>query len=465
MAFKFFGSPPSFYDFSRPRQGLALPQRPTAEDLLDPLSYPDYPEAPERLTRGRDLDKGDRRALTMQIIANLAQAFASSGTRTNRWGTPQSLGGALAEAASANLGAEQEALARANEMRRSDYERKRQDAERRASAQEQRAKRANERSQIESMLAVGDKAIEAAGGADADPAFATKVFSLMRERNASALNAALDEAHHRRLMREKYKLDPEDPMALEAYKRKQELQGKVEEFNALDPLKDADELADYEAKKQIDQRYPTPREPDRARMWFDPTSGQIINLDAGTASAPIGGYEPRPRSGQQFDDVEKEAMNAADKAQADYDRSPYKPRYQSKNPRMPGYTTDPRLLGKDVPFDWEASYRAAERTRRKIANEKAAQADPSTGGRGAPPVVSPTATGVQSPKGAPVGMGGGLVNPAEVKRRAEIERKVAAVAAKVGAMSDEQKKMLRKKAATMTVEQMVAEIMRRRGGG
>lgn len=463
MAFNFFGLPPSFYDFSRPRQSLGLPERPSIDDLMDPLAYPQYPEEPELLARGRQLGKDERRQLTMQMLANVAQALS---------GAQGDLGGRLGAVASANIGAEQEAVGRANETSQQEYRRKYQRAERDASSRMERAKREQDRSQIESMLAVGDKAIELAGGAEADPAFATKVFSLMRERNASALNSALNEAVQRRTMREKYKLDPEDPLALEAYRRKQALDEKVEEFNALDPLKDADELDDYEQKKIIDRRYPAPREPQRDRMWFDPTSAQIINLDSGQVSAPVSGYVPRPRSGGDiFDEVEEMAWTAAQRDRAEFEKDNNRPRYQAKNPAQPGYLNpkakgfNPLLIGKLVPFNLEASYRAHERARRKIANEKAAQADPSSGNRGAAPATSPQAKGVQSPKGAPVGMGGGLVNPAEVKRRAVVERKVAAAEAKLGPMSKEQKTLARKKLETMTVEEFVAEAMRRRGGG
>lgn len=387
-----------FYDFTQSRQGLSLPKRPEIDDLLDPEIYPEYPDYPELLTRSRDLDKGGKRQLTMAMLANIAQAL--SGGQGN-------LGGRLAAAASANIGTEQDFMAQANERQERDYQRKVREADRQASSRAQQGKRSQDRAQIESMLAVGDKAIELAGGADADPKFATKVFSLMRERNASALNAALDEAVQRRTMREEHGLDPDDPMELDAYKRKQELEGKVEEFNTLDPLRSASETKQHATNRIFDLAHPTPREPSRDRLWFDATSGQIINLDSGQASQPIGDYTPRPRSGGMFDDVEKEAMDAANRARNEYDSSGTRPLYQNRNSRLPGYTQDPRLLGTPVPFDYEATYRANERIYRKIANEKAAQADPSTGRRGAAPVTTPTARGVQSPAGAPVGMGGG----------------------------------------------------------
>lgn len=450
MAFRPYGG----FSFSSTMPGLSGPRRPSIEDLLDPLADPEYPEEPEPINRARGLSKDQRSQLTMELLANLAMAMSASGEGR--------LGSGLARAAAANLGAEQNAVGRANEERQVEYRRKYQQAEKEASAWQAGAKRKQESSQIESMLAVGDKAIEMVGGAEADPKFAAKVYSLMQERNASALQAMLDQAPARRKAREAG-YDPDDPVGMEEWKTERDLAGKKREMEELDPLKSERELEDYEAKKKIDRRYPAPREPQRDRMWFDPTSGQVINLDQGTAGQPVGGYEPRPRSGNDFDDVEREAMDAANRAQTQYDRGAFKPVYQNANPKRPHFTRDPNQVGQDVPFNWESSYRANERTLRKLSGEKAAKADPSTGQRGAAPVVSPDRKGVQSPKGAPVGMGGGIVKTLTAKP--DVERKVSSVESKVGPLTDAQKALLRKKLATMTVDQAVKEIQRRRGGG
>lgn len=444
-----------FWNLQRPR--YSGPARPGLDDLLDPYEEPVYPEEPTPIRRIRDLQGPERRQFTMQTLANIAAALGGS--------RPGYLGSGLAEAAQANLGAERETIDLANERQGQEYRRSYQLAQQKASEAEQKAGREQKRTSIENMLALGDQAIEAAGGADADPAFAARVYSFMRERNTSALQGALKEAGERRRMREKYNLDPEDPLALEAYNSRRELDAKVEEENRLGPIRTKRELEEYEEKQKIERRYPAPREPQRDRMWFDPTSGQIINLDRGTAGQPIGGYVPRPRSGQVLDEVEQEAWDAAKREEARYMSDPRRPIYQNRNPRMPGYTQDPALVGKDVPFDVETAYRSNARTLRKLAQEKEAEADPSSGNRG--PAPKPQGQGVQAPKGAPVGLGGSPgKGQSDPRKAAEVERKVASVQAIVKTpLTEEQKKFLRQNAGTMSVPQMVARINQMRQGG
>lgn len=445
-----------FWGLQRPR--YSGPTRPGLDDLLDPFEEPVYPEEPSPVTSLRGLGGADRRQFTMQALANFASALGGS--------RPGYLGSGIADAAQANVGAERETLALANDRQAQEYRHSYQLAQQKASEAEQRAGREQKRTSIENMLALGDQAIEAAGGADADPAFAARVYSFMRERNTSAIQGALKEAGERRRKREKYGLDPEDPLALEAYNSRKALEAKKAEEEALGPIRSARELADYEEKQKIERRYPAPREPQRDRMWFDPTSGQIINLDQGTAGQPIGGYVPRPRSGQILDEVEQEAWDAAKREETRYMSDPRRPIYQNRNPRMPGFTRDPALVGKDVPFDVETAYRSNARTLRKLAQEKEAGADPSSGNRGAAP--QPQGKGVQAPKGAPVGLGGspGQQGQPDPGKAAEAERKVASVQAIVKTpLTEEQKKFLRQNAGTMSVPQMVARINQMRQGG
>jgi len=429
--------------------------RPSLEDLLDPYAEPEYPEEPARITRGQDLSKQDRRGLTMEMLANIASSISG----------PQGyLGSRLAQSAQANLGAEQGAIGRANEAAQQDYRRRYQKAQQASSEAEQRAGREQKRVSIESMLTLGDQAIEAAGGPEADPAFASRVYGFMRERNASALQGAVKEGSERRTMREKYKVDPDDSAAMESFKSKRELDAKMAEETAIGGIRQERAVSTHKQERDYDLAHPLPREPrepQRDRVWFDPTSGQIINLDTGQAGPPLGGYTPRPRSGGIMDEVEQEAWDAAQRERGQFENSPRRPIYQNRNPRMPGFTPDAGLIGKPVPFDVESAYRANERTMRKLLHEKEAAADPSTGVRGPAPSGG---KGIQAPKGAPVGVGGlPTLKPAP---KPEIERKVAAVAAQIGGMTEQQKKLVRQKlAGGMTPDQVVAEIKRRRGGG
>lgn len=455
-----------------PRSRYSGPARPGLDDLLDPFEEPVYPEEPTPIRRIRDLQGPERRQFTMQTLANIASALGGS-----RQGY---LGSGLAEAAQASLGAERETIDLANERQGQEYRRSYQLAQQRASEAEQKAEREQKRTSIENMLALGDQAIEAAGGADADPTFAARVYSFMRERNTSALQGALKEAGERRRMREKYNLDPGDPLAMEAYNSRRELDAKVEEENRLGPIRTKRELEEYEEKQKIERRYPAPREPQRDRVDIDPQTGQVINMDAvlrqggGQAMVPIPGFTPRPRVEPYFRPDEQEAWETALREEAEYRKSARRPFYQNKNPNMPGFLrdektkqpvpdTDPRL-GKDVPFDVETAYQSRLRQVRKLKQEGEAKADPSGGVRG--PAPNPTGQGVQAPKGAPVGLGGspGKGQP-DPRRAAEVERKVASVQAIVKTpLTEEQKKFLRQNAGTMSVPQMVARINQMRQG-
>lgn len=446
-----------------PRRRYSGAARPSMDDLLDPFEEPEYPEEPSPVTSLRGLGGADRRQFTMQTLANIASALGGS--------RPGYLGSGLAEAAQANVGAERETLDLANERQSQEYRRSYQLAQQKASEAEQRAGREQKRTSIENMMALGDQAIEAAGGADADPAFAARVYSFMRERNTSAIQGALKEAGERRRMREKYGLDPEDSLALEAYNSRRGLDAKVEEEERLGPIKSARELEEYEAKQKIERRYAPPPQPQRDRVDFDPFTGQIVNLDSHQVSAPIPGYTPRPRAGGLMDEVETEAWQAAREEQRRYMSDPRRPVYQNQNPKMPGYLNpkakdyNPALLGKDVPFDVETAFRSNAKTLRKLAQEKEAEADPSGGVRGPAPV--PHGQGVQAPKGAPVGLGGspGQKGQPDPRRAAEVERKVASVQAIVKTpLTEEQKKFLRQNAGALSVPQMVARINQMRQG-
>lgn len=407
---------PLFSYASPSRFGLS---RPSLTDILDPFSGdPEYPDEPAPITRGRQLDKDSKRQLTMQMLATLAQAFAGNGG---------DLGGRLAQAAAMNIGNEQEAVAGSNERGQRSYLEKRQEAERSAKAKQAGAQREQERAQVESAMAVGDKAIEAAGGADADPQFAAKVYGFMRTRNYSALNSALDEGAHRRLMREQYKLDPDDPMALESWKQKRDAQAahdaKLKDAAEVDPILNANDFEKHKRERDYDVQHPLPvhHEPDRDRVWVDPTFG-VINMDAtlraagpGATVASIPGYTPKPRSAQMFDEVEEKALKRVSELRTEYEKNA--PMYhgdrpgddveqKARNRRFPGFTNEQRLWGQPVPFDGESAYRSEEKLLRKLALEKLAKEDPSPGVRGPAPSTSPTAKNVQAPKGAPVGMGG-----------------------------------------------------------
>lgn len=447
-----FGDTPNFLDFeeqgpfgSRLRRfdfqgGLpALPRSsaPSIADLLPPQAEPQYPEAPQPFNSVRDLDKESKKQLFMQQLLQFAGAIGgpSDGYMGNR----------MLAATAANLEGQRAAVEEANRRREEEYLRKRQEAERRAKEAAAAQARAQEEAQVKARLAVGQKAVELAGGEGTDPAFAAQVYGAVRSGDAGTLQKLLDEAPVRRQMRDLYGIDPDDPLgrkaAEERIKSDADIKQKRRELEELGPLKSAAELEEYEQKKQIDRRYPSPQAPTKDNIVFDRERGILVNEDKGTWTKF---EDPLPPARDRLDtELEDKAISRA----------------ASERKR---WNEDWRTNGK--PFDFKAAYTAAlNEMRAAVEAGRAEETSPLTPHRGNP--KPEPGKSIQDPKGAVIGIGGG--KPTTVKPPAppkpEGAGSVAAVEAQIG------KKLT--KAAKEVVERLVAEgkttseIVSMMGGG
>lgn len=409
------GGPPSAV---RPPQGrtLQLPDRPRLADLIKPLLQPDYPLPPSAITSIQQLSPDDRRRVFQSQLANIAAAIGG-GSRTGEVGT------ALAGAVGQNVNEiPQQVIAQANDQQDRNYARDRAIAQEKAARQLALAKQQQEENEARALLAVGDKAIELAGGADADQPFAARVYNAVQTKNASDLQALLKEGPARRAMREVYGIkNPDDPLGIEAFKAKQQQDiqtaGAVDREKQTDPIIRAREIATHQANRNYDLAHPEPKAPERARLAYDQERGLIVNMDTGTA-APIPGVAPRPRNNREFDQIETQAISLAAQDMKSYNENPNTPR--DKN-------------GAKVPFNFMQAYDVHEKQMRQIADRQKAAADPSSPvpGSSTKPVPGP---GLQSPKGAPVGMGGNAGQSDAQKREAAAQAGLKTVESSIGAL-------------------------------